>query len=134
MGPLVDRKAGTMFFAPKAVARANRGFTAGEEPPCVGKDWQPTQLSRLKRGPRPSAIPSSSLKFSCPLLNSVIWSGVRPGTGLPAVSVALVGLTPGSTAAALAVDAPAAQLNSVRQTAPAVVETCDFKTPLSRRP
>src|SRR3569833_2193278 len=127
IGPLVDRKAGTTFFAPMAVARATCGFTAGEEPPCVGKAWQPTQLSRLQRGPRPSPMFSSSLKFSCPLRNSVAWSGVRPGTGLPAVSVALVGLTPGSTAAAFAVDAPAAQLNSVRKTAPAAVETCDLR-------
>ena len=72
IGPFVDRKVGTVLFAPKAVASATCGFTAGAEPPCVGNAWQPTQLSRLKRGPSPSVTCSSSLNEACPLKKSVV--------------------------------------------------------------
>src|ERR1700722_17846865 len=72
MGPLVDKKVGTTLFAPKAVAMATCGFTAGAEPPCVGKEWQPTQTSRLKRGPRPSATCSACLKLAWPAKNKVV--------------------------------------------------------------
>ncbi len=119
-----------MLFAPKAVAIATCGFTAGDDPPCVGKEWQPTQLSRLKRGPSPSVTVSSCLNEVCPWKNSVVWSVVRPGTGFPKVSVALVGLTPGSAAAAALAIATVKQLNKDITTAVAVFVTCEFITPL----
>src|ERR1700722_2194574 len=72
MGPFADRKVGTTLLAPKAVARATCGFTAGAEPPWVGKAWQPTQMSRSKPGHRPLETNSSSLKVAEPLKNMVV--------------------------------------------------------------
>ena len=64
MGPFSVMNEGILFLAPKAVAMATWGLTAGDEPPPAGWMWQPWQLSRLKRGPRPSPTPSASANSS----------------------------------------------------------------------
>src|SRR5206468_2899398 len=88
--------------APAFVATATCGFKAGEEPPTVGKAWQPEQLSRLKRGPRPlpgASVPeteSTSWNVVFPLLNAASSPGVRllSGSPVPREAEALIG--PGS--------------------------------------
>src|SRR5882672_10295029 len=72
IGPLALMNVGRMFLAPSAVATVACGLTGGDDPPCVGKLWQPSQLSRLKRGPSPSPRSSASLKLSCPRKKSVV--------------------------------------------------------------
>jgi hypothetical protein len=55
----------------------------------------------------------------------VVWSGVRPVSGFPKVSVPLVALTPGSTAAECA-GLVAAKLNTANATAEGAYEANTF--------
>src|SRR5882724_3644446 len=105
IGPLAVMNVGRMFLAPSAVATVACGLTGGDEPPWVGKLWQPSQLSRLKRGPSPCPRSSFSAKLSCPRKNRVFWSAVSPAIGSPVLTP---GRTPGSVAA-LAADTVIAQ-------------------------
>src|SRR5262249_34181847 len=63
-GPLAVMNDGTTFLAPCAVATATRGLVVGLEPPAASWEWQPAQLSRLKRGPKPSPTASTSSNTS----------------------------------------------------------------------
>ena len=95
-GPSRVMNDGTTLRAPKAVATSTCGFTAGLVPPMAGWEWQPTQLSRLKRGPSPSSSGSASWNSSSPAVKRSGCNPVRPSSILPAP--AGPGRTPGSLA------------------------------------
>src|SRR5262245_26035871 len=86
-GPFCLMKEGTVFVAPSLVATATCGLTAGADPPVAGCEWQPTHESRLKRGPRPSATPSTSSNVSLAASNKSVCSVVSPGIAPPAPAV-----------------------------------------------
>ena len=94
IGPSSLMNDGTLFWAPKALATATCGFIAGEVPPVAGWMWQPPQLSRLKRGPRPSPTPSASSYSTRPAWKNISSLGVRPGSDPPAPASPV--RTPGS--------------------------------------
>src|SRR3982074_2661760 len=73
-GPLLVTKKGTRLVAPSRVATFTCGLIDGLEPPIAGCAWQPAQLFKLKRGPRP--LPSSP--FSEPDTESTSLNAWRP--------------------------------------------------------
>src|SRR6266481_1180653 len=84
-GPLDVMKEGTVFPGAIAEARASCGLLAGLLPPNAGWMWQPPQESRLKRGPSPSATPSTCKNCCTPwLLKKSSSPGVSPPIGVPA--------------------------------------------------
>lgn len=81
---------------PSFVATAIWGLTAGLEPPMSGCAWQPAQLSRLNRGPRPASVSemdpwtdATSWKTSFATGNTCCSKDVRPGS-IPPAPVGLV--------------------------------------------
>ncbi len=119
-GPFIDRNDGILLRAPKAVPTVTCGLSGGDDPPAAGWLWQPTQLSRLKRGPRPSPIPSTSANVFWPSRNNVLWSGLRFASGSPAAG--LPPRTPGSVAA------PAACAANTNRKADVAAVIFDFMT------
>src|SRR2546425_8247817 len=65
-GPLRVMNEGTVLSAPKAVATATSGFTAGLVPPVGGWGGEPTQPSGVERGARPSPGPAGFPHFFYP--------------------------------------------------------------------
>src|SRR5579862_341564 len=109
VGPWAVMNVGVVSFGPAmplAIA-VNSGLLAPPVPPTVGCEWQPAQLLKLKRGPRPLlAVPEMASEF---------WKRVRPllkksctpvgvfaatelsGSGLVAVAPACPLIAPGRT-------------------------------------
>src|SRR5262245_33673376 len=98
-------KDGTTLLAPKAFASGTWGLSLGLLPPTAGWMWQPAQLSRLKRGPRPSATVSDSAKSALPASKSAVCVVLSPLTDLPAPASSF--RTPGSLATNCPVADPA---------------------------
>src|SRR5258705_3906821 len=94
-GPLAVTNDGTTFLAPCAVATATWGLVAGLEPPTAGCEWQPVHPSRLNRGPKPSATPSTSWNTSLAASKKARSTSLRPASASPAP--ASPPRTPGST-------------------------------------
>src|SRR5580658_7453454 len=90
-------KDGTLFCAPSNIATATSGFVDGLVPPTVGWAWQPAQLFRLNRGPRPVPLivpagaslivpdtEATSLNWASAAVNKLSSAGPRPGSAPPA--------------------------------------------------
>jgi hypothetical protein len=56
MLPNLSTSDGTSLTAPALVATSSCGLVAGLLPPIAGCAWQPAQLSKLNRGPRPASV------------------------------------------------------------------------------
>src|SRR5271166_531299 len=80
-GPLAVMNQGNRFCE---LAKAICGLDAGLLPPMAGWTWQAVQELALKRGPKPSATPSTSWKLADAVLNIAVRAGERPATGPPA--------------------------------------------------
>src|SRR5262245_12653333 len=80
-GPFLVMNDGGLFPASNGpvVAKVNCGLTSGELPPVAGWAWQPPQLSRLKRGPTPSATSSADAKSSLPSSKNATSPPAPPG-------------------------------------------------------
>ena len=106
-GPSSVMNDGTRSLPPSLLANATWGLGTlpnggvpncgfGLVPPSAGWIWQPPQLSRFIRGPRPSATASTSAKSSAPALKNAPWFAVKSRNALPAP--ASPSRTPGSRA------------------------------------
>src|SRR6476620_8329335 len=80
------------------------GFVAGLEPPAAGKLWQPPQLVKLNRGPKPSSVfgivpltDETSLNASKPVAKNFPSISDNPVIGPPAPAAPV--RTPGSVCA-----------------------------------
>src|SRR5882757_896576 len=95
-GPLPMINGGRVLRMPKAVATATCGLVVGEVPPSAGWVWHPPQLSRLKRGPMPSARFSASANVTWPSVKKAISLAVMLARWPPSDPVR--GRGPGSAA------------------------------------
>src|SRR5262245_1052142 len=110
---------GTLLIAPNALASGTWGLSLGLLPPTAGWVWHPAQLSRLKRGPRPSATVSGSAKSSRPASKNAFCVALRPFSGLPAAPGST--RTPGSLATNWPVAEPAVSSTTTAIVKPARV-------------